>query len=465
MKIRKKVLLAALAISLTSTPSLTKDFSAAKLVNNIAYASEASATETQAKPEGTTENTETKENTEIELTSEDLVNIHEYLLDKFEALQKETSIFDSLTHKEELTKAIETLKVEAELKDTDSDTEKAKKVSDQVNSNLTNLLQIKKESEDTNSELDLMGLLKEVETELDTKENEAEAEADKTLYKTYKEELKGIMDTLGLIKLESKTDEAGDSQDILVPAVNDKSSEEDKKLYKENLEAIDAYIKDKREKEEEKTAEEENSDLSTYKKVLEDAKNHKDTQAYYRASARKRGDFDKAYGELETYIKAVEDKTQTFDKAKADELSKKLTDAKNALDGLSYDSLLTDLKKKLEDNKNNLEEKDYKDLLDKYNGLTNKENLENTVDDINELSSAIDQKVAEYKKAHPDKKDSSTPTVQQETKKVAVPKANSGYTKQSKSIVRTGIDSVKAFGIVAVVAIVLLLVTRGKKDK
>lgn len=228
------------------------------------------------------------------------------------------------------------------------------------------------------------------------------------------------------------------------------------------------------------------SDVSKLIEAIEKANSNKKTQAYYRAGKLKRDNFVNAITEAETYLESVleklNDDPDAFNpdsyKDEIDQHIKKLTTAYDELDGLTYEDLLNKTKEKFDANKKSLSEESIKEIQKQLDLLSDMENEANTVDDINYVSNLIDEKVKkdlESKKGakNPEPTTPTTPKTSQNSdkkgqvkvKKVAVPRAENEGNKNAKSIVRTGIDSVKVFGIVAVVAVVILIVTKKRKDK
>ncbi|MGO3019259.1 MAG: hypothetical protein ACTIH2_08945, partial [Anaerococcus sp.] len=124
---------------------------------------------------------------------------------------------------------------------------------------------------------------------------------------------------------------------------------------------------------------------------------------------------------------------------------------------LTYDKLLENAEEKFEENNNSLSEESITELQKQLDLLSVSKNKANTVDDVDYFSELIDEKVKEDK-------DTSSKKSEVNVKKVAVPKSTNKVETKAKSIVRTGVDSIKIIGVVAVVALVLLLVTRKKKD-
>src|SRR5699024_722444 len=122
----------------------------------------------------------------------------------------------------------------------------------------------------------------------------------------------------------------------------------------------------------------------------------------------------------------------------------------------SSDVCSSDLEK-FEENKNSLSEDNITELQKQLDLLSVSKNKANTVDDVDYFSELIDEKLEEDK-------DISSNNSEVKVRKVAVPKAANKAKTKAKSIVRTGIDSIKIIGVVAIVALVLLLVTRKKKD-
>lgn len=207
-------------------------------------------------------------------------------------------------------------------------------------------------------------------------------------------------------------------------------------------------------------------DLSKIRKEIEKANSNKETQAYYRASADKRETYVKAISQAETYLQSILEKvndnpesfnSQTYKDQETNKYIKKLTEAYYNLDGLTYDKLLENAEEKFEENKNSLSEDSITELQKQLDLLSISKNKANTVDDIDYFSELIDEKVKKDKLI-------SSKKSQVNVKKVAVPKAANKAKTKAKSIVRTGIDSIKIIGVVAIVALVLLLVTRKKKD-
>lgn len=207
-------------------------------------------------------------------------------------------------------------------------------------------------------------------------------------------------------------------------------------------------------------------DLSKIRKEIEKANSNKETQAYYRASADKRETYVKAISQAETYLESILEKvndnpesfnSQTYKDQETNKYIKKLTEAYYNLDGLTYDKLLENAEEKFEENKNSLSEDSITELQKQLDLLSISKNKANTVDDIDYFSELIDEKVKKDKLI-------SSKKSQVNVKKVAVPKSTNKVETKAKSIVRTGVDSIKIIGVVAIVALVLLLVTRKKKD-
>lgn len=207
-------------------------------------------------------------------------------------------------------------------------------------------------------------------------------------------------------------------------------------------------------------------DLSKIRKEIEKANSNKETQAYYRASAIKRENYVKAISQAETYLESILEKvsdnpesfnSQTYKDQETNKYIKELTEAYYNLDGLTYDKLLENAEEKFEENKNSLSEDSITELQKQLDLLSISKNKANTVDDIDYFSELIDEKVKKDKLI-------SSKKSQVNVKKVAVPKSTNKVETKAKSIVRTGVDSIKIIGVVAIVALVLLLVTRKKKD-
>lgn len=571
MKLNKKVLVAALALSLTSTGGFAKNNLPVNISPNLAYASE--------------------DKEEYEFTMDDANNIHEFLTDKFLDLLSDEASLEKLTYKEDYKKILEDLEKEPQGEEgtdnkikndlvgllTEEGTEENNSLEKKLSADIENL---KKETDDKGEskteeekgkDAEIAEKLEEInktigllDTKEETKEGSEETQiqlifkdgADIDFYKTtvvsyisakrtaeaeyqnlldslkssvekfkylddketkfnnisdnnlngLKEELKKTKDLLNKEEI-SKEDlekqrEALDNEintlrenikakfddySGKLGLVEGKLTEEEKKpflaYYDEvnshledlDLKALDKDLDDLEGKTEEldKLIESKNTDKSntsdykTYEEIVKAANNLKSEALYYRSSKATRDKFDQAIINLDNYIKEAKKDESKFKKEEADKLSLAIADAKDNLDGKNFDDALKKLKKKLTDNKKNLSKDDYKDLAEKYNKLADEENKEANLDDIAALSKEIDEKLQKgtLVETNDDKKKDDS-GVKVTTKKVAVPKANTSNVKSPKSIVRTGIDSVKAFGIIAAVAIVLLLVTnKNKKNK
>lgn len=584
MKLRKKVLIAALAITMSSAANLSNNFEASNLTNNIAFASEENQAKDASDVEETKEiNSDSKEKVEEKSQENDektiKSNILVFIKDKLIDLQKDES-FDKLKYKDDYKTVIgelfiEPIEGENEIADSFVDEKLNRLIF--VKEDASNLTIAEKLEEDKNllesdkelslkidqilKAMDLIvvpeGSLVEGEDELVLKVSDNLDFYDSSI-KPYIEEKnlmekkltfvltsntysnieenpnikyakeenvlkvkKELEDTKSTLKdgystlddlkkaNESLNSTLADlSKDILKEKLNtlenklkeneDKLSDKEKEEYKAYIESVEndlenpdynvlnEHIKDLDEKlkaldessDESTDTDKEDTDnkdsLATYEKQVSEANDLKKEETYYRASSDKRTKFDKSLSDLETYIKEVKEGSKEFKQEDAKNLSSSLSDAKDGLDGNTYDDLLAKAKKKLEDNKEKLGDK-YKNLAETYNKLIDKENQEEktTVDDVNKLLNDIDKKLEEGRlvaTSDDNKKNNSNNKTQASLKvspkKVAVPRANSGNVKKSRSIVRTGIDSVKAFAIIAVVAVVLLIVTkRNKKDQ
>ncbi|MDD7306711.1 MAG: hypothetical protein PUG67_08990 [Peptoniphilaceae bacterium] len=559
MKFTKKILMAALAISLTSTAGLSKDYSSLKMTNSISYA---------------------RENVTDKEVEKSLLD---YIKTKLKDLQNDP-LFDKLKYKDSYIAVLNQLNKELNVDENLTDQEKAKANDLKVEKDLINLVF----SKDETDQLTIFDKLSEEEIILisDQKENgELKTEDEKKNDKALSDKIAEILKARDYLTFDSSKED-GEKVGLKEDAYklfNQKEDSEKQKLIKEFYASIDkfkdieknqnykdlkkedldflkaevqkaiavinkadasveeiskakvafeantAYIakilekdplaikkedlnnklndlenklnknKDKLSKEDfdkftkfisDNRAKVENKDISVLEKTISDVENQgkeldklifnnkntayssyeekireakslKENEVYTRSSAEKRKAFALALEKLENYIKASKNGEVIFEKNKGDQLLGALDKAKNALDGNIYDELLKSAKDKLDKNKTKLGDK-YDELLNTYKELSNKENLK-TVDDINNFSNEIDK---EENKARlvPNKSINKTSKVKVEPKKVSVPKANN---KGAKSIVRTGIDSVKIFAIVAVIALVLLIATKfiNKKDK
>lgn len=210
-------------------------------------------------------------------------------------------------------------------------------------------------------------------------------------------------------------------------------------------------------------------DLSAIKTKIKDAKDFKEKEAYFRASVGKRDAYTKAIKDAEKFVADLEKDPSIYKEEKEKNLIKNIYNSQIDLDGNSYEAELSDIKERYNKEKDLLSSNDRRDFTDKLKVLSNKDNKSNTIDDLKSFSKQLDAKI---KQAKENKKNSPGKPVKvsrkEEKKKVAVPRSDR---KKAKSIVRTGIDSIKIFAVIAVVALALLFVTRkndenkGEKDQ
>lgn len=570
MKFKNKFLVAALAITMTIGPSLTKDFSNLSIRSNVAYASE--------------ENPDDKEGkfTEEELKS--IVNdVSEYLVDNYEDLLSFEKVDEKLENKTFYEDNLKVLKKEPTIEDTDTEETKLTKAQTQIQDNLVAFISSKEDIknkleadknkleadtdkaivEKINNILNTIEVLgvESAETDSGTKQlvvNETEENVkfyrgnivtyikDKYKANTETEEIKNILAELKSIVESDRYSKIDENPDFKLANENDvkklkdqlnsvsellknndatkdnlEKAREDllsqlakvsKQILSKKIESIEKIIKDNKDKIDDKKensikeyietakkdidnpnyeqlnqyiyninshikdlnkaiegGQQEVDKLKDYKETIKEAESFKNSPDYYRSTPSKKLAFDEALNELKVYISKVEKKESEFNKENADNLVGKLGIAQTNLNGFKYKELLEEAKKKLDKNKNKLGDK-YDALLKTYNELADENNKEYTVDRVRAFSDDIDAKLksATLKPStnNPSSKPSTskpkTSGVQVSAKKVAVPRAQNGSRKSAKSLVRTGIDSIKIFGVVAVVAVVLLLLTRNK---
>ena len=153
MKLKNKVLVVALAITMTTGPSLAKDFSNLSIKSNIAYASE-DKSDKMIKVD----------QTEIERET------HEYLIDHFKALQEDKEAYEKLTYHKDYTQALTKLEEDVLVKKDASEDEIGKEIDKKVKTDLINLIFSDEEGET---------VLKKLEEDKRNLESEDNKEANK----------------------------------------------------------------------------------------------------------------------------------------------------------------------------------------------------------------------------------------------------------------------------------------------
>ena len=585
MKLKNKVLVVALAITMTTGPSLAKDFSNLSIKSNIAYASE-DKSDKMIKVD----------QTEIERET------HEYLIDHFKALQEDKEAYEKLTYHKDYTQALTKLEEDVLVKKDASEDEIGKEIDKKVKTDLINLIFSDEEGETVLKKLEedkrnlesednkeankieigkidkLLNAMSIFEVEENTSEETKEAklilskDLDKQAYftsdvypyieekikteddkddlgskNTLKNDIKSVLDKYKEIEkhenykylpqehidllanakaVYEKEDANKDELEAIKKSLDEKSPKIDEFLEKDpielrkivlknklndleknvndnkskiseeefnafntfikgvkegmekedvNKDILDQYIKEVDIKDNDlseaikKDSNNKVDKLQEYKEAIKEAEVFKNSPNYYRSSPNKKLAFDEALNELKVYISKVEKKESEFNKENADKLVGKLGQAKTNLNGFKYKELLEEAKKKLDINKNKLGDK-YDALLKTYNELADENNKDYTVDRVRAFSDDIDAKLKSATLRPSTNNSSSKPStskpknsgVQVSAKKLAVPRAQNGSRKSAKSLVRTGIDSIKIFGVVAVVAVVLLLLTKNK---
>lgn len=560
MKLKNKVLIAALAITMTIGPSLTKDFSNLSIRSNVAYASE--------------ENPDDKEGKFTEEGLKSIVNdVSEYLVDNYEDLLSFEKVDEKLENKTFYEDNLKVLKKEPTIEDTDTEETKLTKAQTQIQDNLVAFISSKEDIknkleadknkleadtdkaivEKINNILNTIEVLgvESAETDSGTKQlvvNETEENVkfyrgnivtyikDKYKANTETEEIKNILAELKSIVESDRYSKIDENPDFKLADENDvkklkdqlnsvsellknndatkdnlEKAREDllsqlakvsKQILSKKIESIEKIIEDNKDKIDDKkessikeyietakkdidnpnyeqlnqyidninshikdlnegSGENQNDqnnkpELKIYESAIAEAKSIKEKEDYKRSSEEARKAFDAALTNLENYIKD----TSKFKKDEADNLKKALETATSKLDGKEYFNLLEQANKKLTDSEKKMSKESYDALVAKYNELNNKEKIY-TVDDVKSFSKEINDKIRSAT-LKPSTTKPKTSGVQVSAKKVAVPRAQNGSRKSAKSLVRTGIDSIKIFGVVAVVAVVLLLLTRNK---
>lgn len=435
MKFKNKFLVAALAITMTIGPSLTKDFSNLSIRSNVAYASE--------EPVEAKKDYERKENRIVSYIkeknmlassgnqeTEDLKNEINKILEAFKGIEDRSNYKYLPKEYKDLLINAKALVAKEDAKKTDLETmkksldEKSPKIMEFINK-------------------DELALRKEILTKnldaLEKKLNDNKSKISEEDFNAFNTFIKGVKEGM------EKEDVNKDILDQSIEEVGTKDKD------------LDEAIKN--------SGHSDQIDLKSYESAIAEAKSIKEKEDYKRSSEEARKAFDAALTNLENYIKD----TSKFKKDEADNLKKALETATSKLDGKDYFNLLEEAKKKLDKNKDKLGDK-YDALLKTYNELADENNKEYTVDRVRAFSDDIDSKLKSATLRPSTNNPSSKPStskpknsgVQVSAKKVAVPRAQNGSRKSAKSLVRTGIDSIKIFGVVAVVAVVLLLLTRNK---
>lgn len=208
-----------------------------------------------------------------------------------------------------------------------------------------------------------------------------------------------------------------------------------------------------------------NFDLDKFKSALETEKLNYSTKKleedFKKSSQAKKDAYKNAIDKAEEYLKNVTENKETFDSSKALGFIKDIQTKASEMDGSKFEEELKALREKLVANKDKISKEDY-EKFDKAIKEIEDNKKDKTMDDISKISTEI-QNIIDKKATLKPSENTGKNGKGIVTKKVNVPRT--GTTKKPKSIVRTGIDSIKIFGIVAAVALALLVVTMKKKKK
>lgn len=311
MKLKNKVLVAALAITMTIGPSLTKDFSNLSIRSNVAYASE--------------ENPDDKESkfTEEELKS--IVNdVSEYLVDNYEDLLSFEKVDEKLENKTFYEDNLKVLKKEPTIEGTDTEETKLTKAQTQIQDNLVAFISSKED----------------IKNKLEADKNKLEADTDKAIV----EKINNILNTIEVLGVESAETDSGTKQLV----VNE--TEENVKFYRGN---IVTYIKDKYKA---------NTETEEIKNILAELKSIVESDRYSKID--ENPDFKLAnendVKKLKDQLNSVSELIKNNDATKADleEAKDNLIDQLNKVSEEILKNKLAAFKEKFNNNKSKLNQED-----------------------------------------------------------------------------------------------------------
>lgn len=190
-----------------------------------------------------------------------------------------------------------------------------------------------------------------------------------------------------------------------------------------------------------------------------DAGEVKNTDKYKKASLESQMAYDKAAQDVRAYANKISASDYIYNKEDAEKVLADYESAKENLKGDSFEDELKKSSEKLEKNKDNIHEKTYESLKKVIEEIKKDPNANlDTITDLNEkIDKAIDDNKGHLQETKGEEE-------KKTTKKVLVPSSDGGgKNKISKSIVRTGVDSIKIVAVILVAALIILVFTRKKK--